>query len=57
MSAIVNPVIKCDRCEDSATILVEGYIYARYLCSLHASKLAGSLGATSSEVEEMRVYA
>jgi hypothetical protein len=53
----MNTKNKCDRCEDSATILVEGYIYARYLCSLHASKLAESLGAASSKVEEMRVYA
>jgi len=48
---------KCDKCNDSATIRVEGYLYAHYLCSLHASKLAGSLGATPSEVERMRAYA
>jgi hypothetical protein len=48
---------KCDRCNDSATIEVEGYLYAHYLCSLHASKLAGSLGAKPNEVERMRVYA
>lgn len=48
---------ECDRCNDKATILVEGYLYARYLCSIHASKLAQSLGGTPSEVERMRVYA
>ena len=48
---------ECDKCDDSATIEVEGYLYAHYLCSLCASKLAGSLGATPSEVERMRVYA
>ena len=48
---------KCDKCNDSATIEVKGYLYAHYLCSLHASKLAGSLGATPSEVERMRAYA
>jgi hypothetical protein len=53
----MNTEKKCDRCNDSATILVEGYIYARYLCSLHASKLLESLGVTSSEVEKIRVYA
>ena len=51
---ILGTTIKCD---DYATIEVEGNIYRRYLCSLHASKLAGSLGATPSEVERMRVYA
>jgi hypothetical protein len=53
----MNTEIKCDRCNDSATILVEGYIYARYLCSLHASKLAKSTGAPSNLVEKLRVYA
>jgi hypothetical protein len=47
----------CDKCNDRATILVEGYLYARYLCSLHASKLAESLGAIPSEVKRMREYA
>ena len=47
----------CDKCEERATITVEGYLYARYLCSLHASKLAASLGATPNEVERMREYA
>jgi hypothetical protein len=47
----------CDNCEERATITVEGYLYARYLCSLHASKLAESLGAIPSEVERLREYA
>jgi hypothetical protein len=47
----------CDKCDDRATIRVEGYLYARYLCSLHASKLAESLGAIPSEVKRMREYA
>jgi len=51
------PTIECDKCNDYATIEVEGYPYAHYLCSLCASKLAKSLGGTSSEVERMRVYA
>ena len=53
----VKIMYKCDKCDDSATIEVEGYLYAHYLCSLHASKLAGSLGAKPNEVERMRVYA
>ena len=53
----VKIMYECDKCDDSATIEVEGYLYAHYLCSLCASKLAGSLGATPSEVERMRVYA
>ena len=44
----------CDNCDERATITVEGYLYARYLCSLHASKLAESLGATPNEVERMK---
>jgi hypothetical protein len=45
------------KCNDVATIRVEGYMYNHYLCSLHASELAGSLGAAPSEVERMRAYA
>ena len=48
---------KCDKCNDSATIEVKGYLYAHYLCSLHASKLAESLGAKPNEVEKIKVYA
>jgi hypothetical protein len=50
-------VNKCDKCDERATITVEGYLYARYLCSLHASKLAESLGAPPNEVERIREYA
>ena len=48
---------KCDNCESNATILVEGYIYARILCSHHAAMLLESIGGTPNEVEKMRVYA
>ena len=48
---------KCDKCESKATIRIEGYLYAHIVCSLHASKIAESLGATPSEVENMRAYA
>ena len=51
---IRGTLIKCD---DYATIEVKGNLYRRYLCSLHASELARSLGAEPSEVENMRVYA
>jgi len=48
---------KCDSCNDSATMTVEGYLCVRYLCSLHASKLAELLGAYPSEVKRMSEYA
>jgi hypothetical protein len=48
---------KCDKCDDKATILVEGYLYARYVCSLHASKIAQLIGAPVSDVERIREYA
>lgn len=47
----------CDKCESKATILVEGYLYARYLCSNHASILCQSVGGTPSDVARMREYA
>jgi hypothetical protein len=48
---------KCDKCDDIATILVEGYLYARYVCSIHASKIAQLIGAPVSDVERIREYA
>jgi len=48
---------KCDKCENKATILIEGYLYARRLCSNHAAKLCQALGGTPSEVTTMREYA
>jgi len=48
---------KCDKCENKATILVEGYLYARQLCSNHAAKLCQAVGGTPSEVTAMREYA
>lgn len=48
---------KCDSCNDSATMTVEGYLCVRYLCSLHASKLAELLGAYPSEVKKMKEHA
>ena len=44
---------ECDKCKDYATVEVAGYPYARYLCSLHASRLAESLGATLEKCERI----
>ena len=48
---------KCDKCDDKATIEVTGYLYARYVCSLHASKIAQGIGAPASDVERIKEYA
>jgi len=48
--------MKCDKCEQEATILVEGYLYARQLCSNHAANLCQALGGTPSRVAAMREY-
>jgi len=48
---------KCDKCDDIATIEVKGYLYAHYVCSLHASKIAQGIGAPDSDVERIREYA
>ena len=48
--------MKCDKCEQAATILVEGYLYARQLCSNHAANLCQALGGTPSEVTAMKEY-
>ena len=34
----------CDKCDLPATIRVEGYLYARLVCSYHAGKIAEGLG-------------
>jgi len=47
---------KCDKCENKAMILVEGYLYARQLCSSHAATLCATLGGTPSVVAAMREY-
>jgi len=49
--------LQCDKCEAAATIEIKGYIYARYLCPDHASKLCQVLGGTPDEVAAMKVYA
>ena len=36
--------MKCDKCENEATIRVEGYLYAHIVCSYHAGKIAEGLG-------------
>lgn len=35
---------KCDKCESMARVTVTGYLFARYLCALHASELCESVG-------------
>jgi hypothetical protein len=35
---------KCDKCELMARVTVSGYLFARYLCALHAAQLCESVG-------------
>ena len=50
-------IIECFCCDSNATIRIEGYLEHRYVCSLHAAKLAASLGASPNDINKIREYA